>query len=613
MKKSWIIAWLIPVFSLISCLDDTSAYLPQAKEDVVVDSVDNEHEQDKDTTEVLPDGILVPGIHLVKLEVARPDGQVMERRFKYFMPISIDESKPISLIFDFHGSYTFDAGVTPDDPLSGISTSHPLIQHAIKENCVICFPAGSVEMQEDGSGAVNWQDSEKHLPFVDAMIDYFESRTPSVDPNRIYSTGQSSGAIFSFVLAFERSSVFAAITPRAGQMSLDGQTEMPERAVPVRVFAGEIDETVIHSAVIENMTAWAEKIGGYFASDMVLTEDSFEIEKYKKVDTRIWSGGRADYQIYTLKDEGHGIAESYVLPYMWEFMASHTLDGDAGNMFITSSLKEITAQCGEPVEFNVNYTDGAVFDISKPKGWNLRLEGKTVRMTGPSDFYGDIDREGDIVMTATLNGKTVTESIPFKLTVPKDYFEVGDIYYNGAFEPVGVVCWVNNANIREAKIVNIDEQANLWYAGGDAGLGLGFSTPDRNDGEGNTRKMVEQNQTLETPLVPSSALFLWASAYTYGNVSGWYLPAVGELEAVRPNIDKVNATLEELGGKLLQPLYSGDFQLYSSTTEVKPGENAKTIYGYNFTKGTVIEGKAKNAGSEYLGFVQGRAFRKVTK
>ena len=148
------------------------------------------------------------------------------------------------------------------------------------------------------------------------------------------------------------------------------------------------------------MTDWAEKIGGYFAADMVLTEDSFEIEGYKKVDTRIWEGGKADYQIYTLKEEGHGISGPYVLPYMWEFMSSHTLDGAADNLFITSSVSEIVAQCGEPIEFQVNYTDGATFDISKPKGWNLQVEGKTVKLTGPADYYGDIDRKGEIVMTS---------------------------------------------------------------------------------------------------------------------------------------------------------------------------------------------------------------------
>lgn len=612
MKKIWILIMLIPLFSLVSCMEDTSAYLPQEKENVAVDDVENEKGDGDEGDEELPEGKLVPGIHLVKLNVTEPDGQVVERRFKYFMPISIDESKPISLIFEFHGSWMFDAGVTPEDPIAGISVSHFWNQHAIKENCVICFPAGTAEVSGDGSGAVNWAKSERHLPFVDAMIEYFESRTPAIDPNRIYSSGQSSGAIFSFVLAFERSDVFAAIAPRAGQMSLENQTEMPERAVPVRVFAGEIDETVIHSAVVKNMTDWAERIGGYFAADMVLTEDSFEIEGYKKVDTRIWEGGKADYQIYTLKEEGHGISGPYVLPYMWEFMSSHTLDGAADNLFITNSVSEIVAQCGEPIEFQVNYTDGATFDISKPKGWNLQLEGKTVKLTGPADYYGDIDRKGEIVMTSTMNGQSVTKKIPFELTVPKGFFEVGDIYYNENFEPAGVVCWVNNANIREAIIVNIDVQSNLYYAGNGAGLGLDFSTPDRNNGAENTRLMVERNATLPTPLTAKNAQFMWAANYSYKGVSGWYLPAVDELAAIGPNIEKVNETLTELGGVLLQPLYSGDFTLCSSTTEVKDGADTKTIYIYNFTKAQAEE-KSGKSGSEYFGYIQARAFKKVTK
>ena len=229
MKKYIICGFLFSLFALLSCTDDTSAYEPQVKEPVDVDNVDNEQGDNETEDEELPDGELVPGIHLVKINVTQPDGQVVERRFKYYMPISVDASKPISLIFEFHGSYTFDAGVKPSDPLRDISVGHTLIQHAIKENCVVCFPAGTVEMQEDGSGAVNWQYSEKHLPFVDAMIDYFRGRTPSVDMNRVYSTGQSSGAIFSFVLAYERPEVFAAITPRAGQMSLAGASELPKR------------------------------------------------------------------------------------------------------------------------------------------------------------------------------------------------------------------------------------------------------------------------------------------------------------------------------------------------------------------------------------------------
>ena len=182
--------------------------------------------------------------------------ELVERRVKYFMPVTLNPDRPISLIFEFHGSYTFNGPDEIADPLADISERNFLCQKAIKENIIICYPAGSVEISDeaDTSGAVNWagESYTKSLPFVDAMVKYFtQDNEPRVDPNRIYSTGQSSGAIFSFTLALYRSEVFAAITPRAGQSA--SVEPFPSRAVPVRVFAGEADNTEQHSGVLTNM------------------------------------------------------------------------------------------------------------------------------------------------------------------------------------------------------------------------------------------------------------------------------------------------------------------------------------------------------------------------
>lgn len=603
-KKYWIIA-LLTLFVCASCVDDTSAYDPQQKENVKVDEVENEQGDGDD--EDLPEGKLVPGIHLVKINVTQPDGQTVERRFKYFLPISIDETKPISLIFEFHGSYEFDSGVTPSDPIQNITTSNSLIQHAISENCVICFPAGSVETQDDGSGAVNWQYSEKHLPFVDAMIDYFKQRTPQIDATRIYSTGQSSGAIFSFVLAFERSNVFAAIAPRAGQMSLSGQTEMPSRAVPVRVFAGTDDNIVQHSAVIDNMTTWAEKIGGYFASDMVLTKDSIEIEGYTKVDTRIWSGGKADLQIYSLQEQGHGISLSYCLPYMWEFMSSHTLDTQASGLFVNSSMKEIDAQCGESFDIYVNYTEGASLEASTPKGWTLTLEDKKITLKAPTDFYGSVARQGSIKLTATLNGATMTKEIPFKLQAPKDYFEIGDIYYNSNFDPVGVVCWVNEDNIKEAKILNLQEVTTQgsYKTINFGNFGNTFVTPDYDNGEENTQKHMAQNATLSSPLNNVYSGLVWAATYSYKGTDGWYLPALNEWKAVYENLSLIEEKIAELGGEKL--VHTATYQAYLSST-VTLSNGSKCFHMFNFATGKEVTQVRTNTSYYYA-----RAMKKVTK
>ena len=440
MKKYRNLLLLIPFLVLFSCMEDESEYSSQEKENVQVDQVTVDT---TDTDEELPEGQLVPGLHLVKLKVLQGQDSV-ERQFKYYMPVSTDASKPISLLFEFHGSYEFEAGEEVPNPISGISETHVLNQKAIKENYIICYPAGWPEFQQDSSGAVNWagENYTRSLPFIDAMLKYFtQDNEPQVDPNRIYSTGQSSGAILSFSLALHRPEQFAAITPRAGQSA--STDPFPSRAVPVRVFAGEKDQTVVHSAVITNMTKWAEEIGGYFAADLQM--DSTVFEDYADVTIRYWHGGKADYEIYSLAGIDHNISVSSCADAMFEFQKNHTLDNAATPLFITTSIKEINAQCGETISFKISYTEGATLGMTNtPKGWDVQLQGNEVILKAPADYFGNIDRKGNITFTVTQGTQApVSCEVSYNLNSPKTYFEVGDIYYNENFDPIGVVVWVN--------------------------------------------------------------------------------------------------------------------------------------------------------------------------
>ena len=605
MKKYWSLLLFFP-FLIFSCIEDESEYTMQEKERVEVDQFEIDSIS---TDEELPEGQLVPGLHTVTLRVLQGVDSV-DRQFKYYMPVSTNASLPISLIFEFHGSYEFDSPATVSNPLLDVTESHNFNQQAIKENCIICYPAGWAEFQADSSGAVNWagENYTRSLPFVDAMVKYFtEDNEPHVDPNRIYATGQSSGAIFSFNLALERSEVFAAITPRAGQSA---STEpYPSRAVPVRVFAGEADETVQHDAVITNMTKWAEEIGGYFASDMQM--DTTTYEGYADVTIRYWHGGKADYEIYSLAGIGHGISSSQCWADMWEFMENHTLDNASTLLYVTTDIKEIEAQCGETFDIAVSYTEGAEIAIEAPDSWNPQFDGSKLHLTAPGDYFSNIERDGTITFTVTSGSQEpVSCEIPFHLVAPKSYFEVGDIYYNENFEPEGVVCWVNNSNIREAKIISLTGPGsydNMYYCGNGNGLGLGFDTPDREDGEGNTQAMVEYNQTQGLGFTSDDAAFVWASELG----EGWYLPAINELEAIAGNLSKINEALTTAGGKAIG---TGNFDmLYSSTTEVEEGATTKTIYYYTYATNEAVGNKAKTAGQEYFGFIKVRAFKKVTK
>ena len=607
MKKYRNLLLLIPFLVLFSCMEDESEYSSQEKENVQVDQVTVDT---TDTDEELPEGQLVPGLHLVKLKVLQGQDSV-ERQFKYYMPVSTDASKPISLLFEFHGSYEFEAGEEVPNPISGISETHVLNQKAIKENYLICYPAGWPEFQQDSSGAVNWagENYTRSLPFIDAMLKYFtQDNEPQVDPNLIYSTGQSSGAILSFSLALHRPEQFAAITPRAGQSA--STDPFPSRAVPVRVFAGEKDQTVVHSAVITNMTKWAEEIGGYFAADMQM--DSTVFEDYADVTIRYWHGGKADYEIYSLAGIDHNISVSSCADAMFEFQKNHTLDNAATPLFITTSIKEINAQCGETISFKISYTEGATLGMTNtPKGWDVQLQGNEVILKAPADYFGDIDRKGNITFTVTQGTQApVSCEVSYNLNSPKTYFEVGDIYYNENFDPIGVVVWVNQSNIREAKIISPQkpgQYGSILYCGNGEGLGLDFQTPDRKNGYQNTQDMLVRNNTFAEPYTADNAAFVWASEYSVAGEKGWYLPAIEELAAANSNLTLINEALTSIGGQAL------DGNVYSSTTQVENGAQKKTFYYYNFKTGAEETKLPYDNNSEYLGYIVVRAMKTVTK
>ncbi|PUV22716.1 alpha/beta hydrolase family esterase [Sphingobacterium athyrii] len=554
---------LLSLFSFSACVKDTSLYLSQNKKEVNVDDYDKDG-----TGPGAVEGELTPGVQLVKLKVTY-NGKETERRFKYFMPVSIVKSKPISLIFNFHGSYG-----TGSDPIAGVSMSDPLAQLAIRENCIIVFPAG-----EDTGAAVNWQNSDYHFPFVDAMVNYFKTHTPLADENRIYTCGQSSGAIFSFVLAYYRSEVFAAAVPVSGQMKLV-ESNLPVRAVPIRAFNGKNDDIVVHSAALENINAWANLVGGYFASDAAVS-DTLKIDNYKSYMTRKWNGGKADIEFYTILDEGHGVSWYYIAPLMWEFMNTHPKNAASTNIYLSSQLKRFDAVEGQPFSSEIRCNQGAVLSlVAAPSDWTVTLSGNTLKVKAPNDFFAatTVNRKGEIKLRAQYNGKTAELSLPYSLAAPKTFFELGDLVYDADFKPTGVVFWVNSTNVKEAKIIALEHTARPFGA-----VGTAFFTPNPTDGYGNTLALVERNKEQNLGLNAATSGFMYAYEYKAGagKTAGWYLPAVDELKLVDANLTAVNNAIKANAGTVLDiSSATGSYHL-SSTVTNSAGKKLFNTFDFN--------------------------------
>lgn len=592
-SKIYTLFLLSAVFVFAACVKDASVYLAQDKKDVQVDDYKNDSIGPGKT-----EGELTPGIQLVKLKVTH-NGNESERRFKYFMPVSIDKSKPISLIFNFHGSYG-----TGEDPIAGVSLADPLAQLAIRENCIIVYPAG-----EDTGAAVNWQNSEYHFPFVDAMVNYFKKHTPLVDENRIYSCGQSSGAIFSFVLAYYRSDVFAAAVPVSGQMKL-AETGFPARAVPIRAFNGKNDDIVIHSAALENISVWANLIGGYFASDATVS-DTLRIDNYKSYITRKWNGGKTDIEFYSILDEGHGVNWRYIAPLMWEFMESHPKNASSSSIYLSSQLKRFDAVEGQSFSSEIRYSQGAVLTIlAAPADWQITLTGNILKVKAPTDFFAPttINRKGEIKLRVQLNGKTADLALPYSLAAPKSFFEVGDLVYDEAFNPAGVVFWVNPTNIKEAKIIALERALRPFGA-----VGADLFTPSYTDGYGNTMELIQRNNALATRLTSANSAFVYAYEYKAGpgKTVGWYLPAVDELKLADANLAAVNKTLSQYGAVIDPNSASESYQLSSTVVN---SNGRKLFYTFDFNVNPSWHGYYSiNATNDNSFSVSTRPIKRITK
>lgn len=181
-----------------------------------------------------------------------------ERHFLLRLPPDVDAHKPLPLVFNFHGwlenarqqeIFTF---MTAEAAKRGMAVVYPQ-GWGWSWNAGTCCGRAHVEQIDD-------------IGFVKDLVKELESQL-CIDENRVYSTGMSNGAIFSYKLACELSDTFAAIAPVDGAEDVPACT--PTRPVPVLAFNGKWDHLVWFGgggfggfpAVEECSARWAKRNG----------------------------------------------------------------------------------------------------------------------------------------------------------------------------------------------------------------------------------------------------------------------------------------------------------------------------------------------------------------
>jgi polyhydroxybutyrate depolymerase len=261
----------------------------------------------------------------------------VERSYFLYAPDSHRRTASPALVLVFHGAGGRAQGFARHTGFSAV---------AEREGFVVAYPQGLERRWNDGRSNGRPHDD---VGFVRALVDTLQ-RELGVDPRRIYATGISNGAMFSYRLACDLPGVFAAIAPVAGALPVQlapgcGHT-MP---VSVLAFQGTADRLVPYAgggvALRRGSVLGAERSIAFWGEiDGCAGQPSTTLEPDRVRDgTRVrrleYAGCRdgRGVVLYTIEGGGHtwpgGPGVGYIVgpvsreldatQVIWEFFAAH--------------------------------------------------------------------------------------------------------------------------------------------------------------------------------------------------------------------------------------------------------------------------------------------------
>jgi polyhydroxybutyrate depolymerase len=154
------------------------------------------------------------------------------REYILTLPANYDPNHAYKLVFGWH-PWTGSAQQVSSSRYFGLQTE--------ATNEAIFVAGEGLDYQNQGLGWGNAGGED--IAFYHAMADRFRSQL-CIDENRMFSTGFSFGAMFSFTLGCEADSMMRAIVPMAGNTTTSGGCAAGTRPVAVLALIG-VDDTLL--------------------------------------------------------------------------------------------------------------------------------------------------------------------------------------------------------------------------------------------------------------------------------------------------------------------------------------------------------------------------------
>ncbi len=382
------------------------------------------------------------------------------RGYEYYIPSSYDGSEAVPLLFSFHG-----AGSSP----RGQIYLTKLAALAEQEGFIVVFPQATALDREDypacaqylpaGSGAaIRWNTGSNwtlqycaaidDVGFVSDIVDWFEANY-NIDRSRVYATGMSNGAMFSYYVAVMLPGTFAGIAPICSPMTLNLR---PEDLSPttVIVMMGTADPELPYGGSARTYST-DDTIAMWMEADNTGTEpvqtvwgptsqDSTAVHRY------VYSGGTNGTQVILFKVDGGG--------HTWPGGPQYSSDDGAVSTHIDGSAmiwkhlppEKYYLRIGSHPDGTVSTPGHMTFANVESTGAYMFFDAGTgdtvvsLEAVPKSDAWEFVNWTGDVSTIADVNSATTTITI----TPNRDY-EIAANFQEGPEDTPGGLCFIATA------------------------------------------------------------------------------------------------------------------------------------------------------------------------
>ncbi len=245
------------------------------------------------------------------------------RSYRVHIPPSYREGHPMALVFALHGHGNTAAKYEKILGFNGIADREGFI--VVYPNAVAYGPKRKQLWNGGGIYGVWWAGKVDDVSFIAKLIDTV-SANYTIDPNRIFVFGTSSGGFMAHHLGARLPGRFAAIAPWAGLLAFNDFAAGPP--VSVIHFHGAQDKKVLYNglpnwgfySVEHGIRLWARR-NRCKSPPIIITDDPDAL-------VRRWAApnGTGDVVLYKLKNETHKFPDhsDCNLPEIaWKFFKSH--------------------------------------------------------------------------------------------------------------------------------------------------------------------------------------------------------------------------------------------------------------------------------------------------